>query len=178
MQALVSGEINAAEARARLQAKLAEVGYDADARGDTGIQNLASRARIDLVLRTNRAMAVGATQARGTPVDRALYPAWRLERYEGRRVPRMDWPRRWRDAANAVGWEGVARGDEMIARKDAPGRAAHVAGTGGYDDAIGNAYPPFAFNSGLAWSPVSASCADRLGVGGSSEDGDATLAAG
>ena len=178
LQSLVSGEINAADARARLQAKLDEVGYDPDARGDTGIQNLASRARIDLVLRTNRAMAVGATQARGTPVDRALYPAWRLERYEGRRVPRMDWPRRWRDAANAVGWEGVSRVDEMIARKDSPVWAALGAGTGGYDDSIGNAYPPFAFNSGLSWSPVSAAEAERLGIGGAAEEVDATLTPG
>ncbi|MGN0844975.1 MAG: hypothetical protein ACI4QT_07110 [Kiritimatiellia bacterium] len=178
LEDITSGKINQADGRARLQAKLDEIGYNPDERGDTGIQNLASRSRIDLVLRTNRAMAVGATQARGTPVERSLYPAWRLERYEGRRVPRQDWARRWRDAANSVGFEGVAKVDEMIARKDSPVWAALGAGVGGYDDAIGNAYPPFAFNSGLAWTPVSADDAERLGIGGASEEVDATLSPG
>ena len=177
LEDIASGKINQADGRARLQAKLDEIGYDPDERGDTGIQNLSSRSRIDLVLRTNRAMAAGATQARGTPVERALYPAWRLERYEGRRVPRKDWARRWRDAANSVGFDGVAK-NGMVARRDSPVWAALGAGVGGYDDAIGNAYPPFAFNSGLAWTPVSADEADRLGIGGAAEEVDAELTPG
>jgi acetyl-CoA carboxylase biotin carboxyl carrier protein len=38
-----------------------------------------------------------------------MFPAWRLERYEGRAQPRQDWAARWSLAGDAVAWQGSVK---------------------------------------------------------------------
>ena len=86
------------------------------------------------------------------------YPAWELLRVYPREVPRgfrkgpkgvliaepdQDWPSRW----VAAGGELVD--GRMIALKNDDVWQNLGDGVGGYDDTLGNAFPPFAFNSGF-----------------------------
>lgn len=164
VEKIASGQINGADARLEILRALDGVGYNPEVSGDSGLRDRSSRARLDLILKTNRQMAAGAAQANESATARTLYPAWRLERYGGRSRPRSDWPERWRAAGEAVGWQGAVRG-EMIARKDSPIWQALGDGAGGFRDTLGNPYPPFAFSSGLAWTPVSAEEAQQYGLG-------------
>ena len=164
VEAVASGRLSGADARLALLEELSRIGYDPEESGDTGLRDRSSRARLDLIIKINRQMAAGAAQANESATARTLYPAWRLERYRGRSRPRSDWPERWRAAGEAVGWQGALRG-EMIARKDSPIWQALGDGAGGFRDTLGNPYPPFAFSSGLAWTPVSAAEAQQYGLG-------------
>lgn len=136
-----------------------------------GITNPASRARIDLIVRTNRQDAASCAQIMGQTEDTLDdYPGWELRRFSGRRAPRGDWHRRWEAAGNAVGWEGAARhtGDfpewSFIALKSSPIWAALGSGAGGFRDARGADRPPFAFGSGLAWDDVERERCEKLGI--------------
>lgn len=83
LAALSAGEINEADARARLLASLAEMGHSPLDGG--GIANPASVRRLELVLATNRQMAASVAKlAEETPATLARWPAWRLTRMEGR----------------------------------------------------------------------------------------------
>lgn len=182
---VASGEWNEARAREVLQRELDVLGYDAEAGGFPGdlglvqpaergsLQDLASRARLKLQLETNTRMARSNAQAKAGSSPYALreYPAWSLERIYGRRVPR-DWAFRWQAAGDSVGWEGAAKGapgltgePRMIALKDSPIWQAIAAGAGGFDDTLGNAFPPFAFGSGMGWREVPKAEVAELGLG-------------
>lgn len=84
-----------------------------------------------------------------------MWPAQELIREEAREHPR-DWAQRWRDAADAVGWEGVARSGEWIARKDSPVWLAL--------SAFGQPYPPFDYGSGMGVRDVDRDKAVELGL--------------
>lgn len=160
-QAFADGTINEAECRELMLRHLDAIGYSSEGRG---LQNLASRKRLELVLETQRKMAASAAQAAAdTPATLMMYPAWRLERYEGRSLPRQDWMRRWAAAGLACGFQGACR-NEMVALKNSPIWERLGAGAGGFRDAVGNPYPPFAFGSGLAWTDVPAEEAEALGL--------------
>jgi hypothetical protein len=186
---VAQGEWNDARAREVLQRELDVLGYDAEAGGFPGdlglvqpaergsLRDLASRARLDLQLETNTRMARSAAQAKAGSSPYALreYPAWSLERIYGRRVPR-DWAFRWEAAGQAVGWKGAARSapsltgePRMIALKDSPIWQAIGDGAGGFDDTLGNAFPPFAFGSGMGWREVPKAEAAKLGLGPAGE---------
>lgn len=100
-----------------------------------------------------------------TPESLDQFPAWRLERYSSRRIPRQDWAARWKAAGDACGWEGASRTD-MVALKSSPIWKALGNGAGGFRDTLGNPYPPFAIGSGLDWSPISREEAAALGLFG------------
>lgn len=124
----------------------------------------ANESRIDFVVKTQRRMAQGLAQlASQTPGQIRRYPAWRLVRGGTRRVPREDWRARWDAAGSATGWQGACR-DDFVALKDSPIWAALGDGAGGFRDAIGNPFPPFAFGSGMAWQRVSREEAAALGL--------------
>ncbi|MBR2939389.1 MAG: hypothetical protein IKC15_05980, partial [Kiritimatiellae bacterium] len=80
-----------------------------------------------------------------------------------RKVPRDDWDRRWAAAGAATGWQGACS-DDYVALKDSPIWAALGEGAGGFRDAIGNPFPPFAFGSGMSWARVSRAEAAELGL--------------
>ena len=84
-----------------------------------------------------------------------IWPEWELIRFQSQSIER-DWDKRWRDAAESVGWAGVRKGKRKIARKDSPIWYALGNGAGGYDDCWGLPYPPFAICSGMDWDQVEA----------------------
>lgn len=180
---MLSGKINMADGRLRLFRKLRQLGYDPEVgfpddmaavpsaeRGS--IQDLSSIPRLNLMLETNTRIAVnyGRMVAGNTHYARFAYPAWELVRLYNRIVPRgsaeshsVGWEPRWNDAGEAVEWEG-ALDTPMIALKDSPIWAALGEGAGGYQDALANPFPPFAFNSGMAWRAVDRARCIELGL--------------
>ena len=142
-----AGKINLAELRERAAAVFA-----------------ANEGKIDFIAKTQRRMAQSLGQlAAQTPGQLRRYPAWRLVRGGTRMVPRKDWLRRWVAAGSETGWQGACR-DDFVALKDSPIWAALGSGAGGYRDAIGNPFPPFAFGSGMTWQRVGRAEAAELGL--------------
>ena len=159
---VVEGTINEATARAALEACLASMGHSPTDEG--GITNPASIRRLNLIIDTQRAMASNVARL-SEQTDAIMYqqPAWQLTRLESRSVPRVDWMRRWRAAGEACGFEGACR-DRMVALKTSDIWQHLGEGAGGFTDTLGNPYPPFAFNSGLDWLPVSREQCVKLGL--------------
>lgn len=104
------------------------------------------------------------------------FPALELLRVYDREVPRgeekngegNDWPSRWRAAAQLSGDTDALRILEetgrMIALKASPIWQALGDGAGGFDDTLGNPYPPFAFNSGFDQDGVDRAECEELGL--------------
>ena len=148
VEAYNAGEINLAEARERV-AKVYEE----------------NEPRIDLIVMTQRRMAqsLGQLEAGSTPGQLRRYPAWRFLRVATRMKPRRDWDVRWAEAGSATAWQGACK-DDFVALKGSPIWAALGQGAGGFRDAIGNPFPPFAFGSGMGWERVSRTEAAELGL--------------
>lgn len=90
-------------------------------------------------------------------------------------VPEDNWPSRWAAAGADAGdgdwlpWEGDAQGGRGVALKSSGIWQALGDGAGGYDDTLGNPFPPFAFNSGFMTFDVSRAEAVKLGLIGAGE---------
>lgn len=120
------------------------------------------------------------------------YPAWELVRVYDRDVPRGfkigpkgtliedpedAWPARWRAAA-----EGLPDADAILGILETTGRMIALKsseiwqrlgdGAGGYDDTLGNPFPPFAFNSGFDVNEVSDKESVELGLLGVGEQAE------
>lgn len=140
---LNEGQTNLATARVDLKAL----------RDALTVDGLEQDGRLNLILRTNEALAFGyGTKIRDLdPLGLQDYPAWKLVRFETRKEPR-DWPGRWQTAAQASGDGRALRAlldsGEMIARKDSPIWSA-LGDSGLFADALDTDYPPFAFSSGM-----------------------------
>ena len=91
-------------------------------------------------------------------------------------VPEDNWPSRWAAAGAEAGddnwldWEGDAQGGRGVALKSSGIWQALGDGAGGYDDTLGNPFPPFAFNSGFMTLDVSRQEAVNLGLIGENEE--------
>lgn len=161
----VKEAVRTSENKLLLYEKLKDFGIVGDpADGSIRLENLASTTRVDLTLKTTRMVNESLKQLEeaADPIQAELNPCWELVRDEFRKEPR-DWDARWQQAANAVMWEGVAKGTtDMVARKDSP--IWHELGTG-FPDSIGNPYPPFFFGSGMGWEVVSAEEAEQYDFG-------------
>ena len=156
------GSINQATARARLLETLSQMGHSPLDGG--GLTNPASIRRLNLIIDTQRQMAASVSRIQTqTPGTLAAYPAWELTRLVGKAVPREDWPARWRNAGESIGWEGALK-DRFIALKTSPIWQALGDGAGGFRDTLGNPYPPFAYSSGMAWVAVDRETCERLGL--------------
>jgi hypothetical protein len=182
---MLAGEINQATGRLEFMRELARLGYD-PAKGfpqdmadvppaEAGsLRDLSSASRIDLMLETNERMAAnyGRMLAGNTDAARYAYPAWELVRLYWREVPRgsaesksVGWGRRWNDAGDFVAFDGVLKSStRMVALKGSPIWQALGDGEGGYEDTLGNPFPPFAFRSGFGWRAVSRGECDELGM--------------
>lgn len=155
IDAMVRGEIDLATARLQLKDKLAELGYESDAGlapEEVGtLKDLASEARINLVIETNAAMAQGyGNWLQGqAPAILDQWPAQELYRAYARKVPR-NWRARW---AQAGGSEPDGR---MIALKNADiwKRISRFS----------TPYPPFDFNSGMSIRDVDRDAAVKAGL--------------
>ena len=160
--AISAGEINATDARAQLLNVLEQMGHSPLDEG--GLRNPASIRRLNLILDTQRQMAASVARlSEETEATAFMDPAWELVRMGTRRVPREDWPARWRAAGNSVGWEGALQ-DRFIALKKSPIWQALGDGEGGFTDTLGNPYPPFAFSSGMDWVAVDRDTCEKLGL--------------
>lgn len=149
------------EARRDLRSYLAETGYLPDEGMEGTIKDLRTKARLDVMLKTNADQAKGYAQhLRATTAGAILaFPGYELFRVQQRKLPR-DWGKRWQDAGNAVGWQGACR-DRMIALKTSPIWAAL--------SRFGNPFPPFDFNSGMGVRDVRKSVCRELGLLGENE---------
>ena len=158
------GSINQATARARLLETLSQMGHSPLDGG--GLTNPASIRRLNLIIDTQRQMAASVSRIQTqTPAVLERWPAWELTRLVGKAVPREDWPARWRNAGESIGWEGALK-DRFIALKTSPIWQALGDGAGGFRDTLGNPYPPFAYSSGMAWVAVDRETCERLGLSG------------
>lgn len=143
------------------------------------ITDIFSTDRLNLILKTQQMLAQGAAKNIWGNEPDALeqYPAWELVRVAAVDVPRGErrvkggfvnepenaWDTengRWPAACYESGDDDAAKifddTGRMVARKDSPVWASLGGGAGGYDDALGNDYEPFAFNSGMGRVEVSA----------------------
>ena len=161
---VAGGTMDDATARMHLQDWLDATGYAPDKPGS--LTDLGSTRRLQLILDTQRTQAANVALIRGEDAD-ALeeFPAWELVSIGRRRIPRGDWPLRWAAAGEACGWEGAAQ-SPMAARKDSPIWQELGDGAGGFEDTLGNPYPPFAFGSSYNWMPLDRGEAEALGIEG------------
>ena len=171
--AVVSGEINQAEATTRLLSCLRAMGYDTEGGNPADLKNPASERRLNLIVDTQRQMAASVSrlmsQDEGTL---ELFPGWELCRVGSRAMPRKDWLARWNLAGISVGWQGAVShpiyGDAtaygFLALKSSPIWQALGDGIGGFRDTLGNPYPPFAFSSGMAWLDADRETCERFGL--------------
>lgn len=158
---LARGGKSESEVRRDLREYLTSIGYDSgDNRGT--IKDLMTKARLDVMMRTNVDQAKGyASHLQATSrVAILTRPAYKLVRVKQRKMPR-DWGARWTAAAQEVGWEGVARNGEMIALKTSPIWTAL--------SRFGNPFPPFDFNSGMGVEDVKKSYCREIGLLGEDE---------
>lgn len=164
---VAAGEMSSSDAHTAMRDALTAAGYrppDAEDQGPGGIRNLMNERRLDLILKTNVQQARGWAQFMEgtTPGALLAYPAQRLVRVRQRKMPR-DWAARWKDAGDAVGWQGACR-DEFVALKLSPIWPEL--------SRFGTPYPPFDFNSGMGVEDVGRRKARELGLleeGGSGE---------
>ena len=146
-------------------------GVVADLTSYVGSPEIAEIIRWSLQVSTDVAAGGGRFLNQMQSIDQ--YPAMELKRMVQRDVPRGfkqgpkgelipvpddDWPSRW-DAAGGEFYD-----DRMIAAVDDHVWQALGDGEGGYDDALGNPFPPFAFNSGFMTFDISRKEAEDLGV--------------
>lgn len=151
---VAAGEISPSEARIALREYLKATGYQPEEGKEGTLQDLSSRRRIELVLDTNVRQARGWAQHVQYQRDPNVGGQELFRRFR-RSVPR-NWELRWAEAAEAVGWEGVARGVPFVATLDSPiwRRLSR----------FDLPYPPFDFNSGMATRPVSVERCRELGL--------------
>jgi len=176
------GKIRFEEFAGKLRGELSKLDYDPETGGweddpnNDGeplseLENLYSEKRLRLIAETQRERAYYAGMARSETAGTLYsFPAHRLYRYKeartdskGRSMER-NWAERWQQAADWVNWEGVAENGELVALKGSPIWQALGDGAGGYTDTLGDAMPPFAFNSGMGWDIVRRDECEALGL--------------
>jgi hypothetical protein len=158
--------ISIPEAKAQLKEYLESVGYQPKVGEEGTIKDLSSDARRQLQVETNLLDVQGYARWMGSQNEMSLYgnPAWELVRMRHSKVPR-DWEERWSDARDGTQEEGSTEaGERMVALKDHPIWQALGDGIGGYDDTLGNPWPPFAFRSGMGVIDVNRDDAIALGI--------------
>jgi hypothetical protein len=147
------------EGKARLKEAFRALGIEVGDKGKVGtIEDPQSDARLQLIVRTQEEIARGygkfiAGQDRDV-LD--VWPCWELVRVSPAGVPR-DWEARWRIAGGSF-YDG-----RMIALKNSD-VWARLGDSITFKDALGNPYPPFAFNSGMDVEDIDRDTAEELGV--------------
>jgi hypothetical protein len=179
---MLAGRANLADAKFEILKTLDSMGYDPLTGFGEGelpvepgsLRDFSSDARRELQLRTlYRSAAFRGKIESESDLTLFAYPAWELLRVEERIVPRgqrrvsgqiVDDPgEAWRDRWQAAGGD-FYDGGRMIAKKDHPVWQELGDGSGGYDDTLGQPYPPFAFNSGMSCVDIGREEALNLGV--------------
>jgi hypothetical protein len=155
---LIDGDTDQATVRAELKQMLQKDGYLPDPEKAGGLQDLSSDKRLNLILETNvqTAQGLGWYQQGLDPAVLDEWPAQELYRAFSTGKQR-EWPERWQRAGGRF-YDG-----RMIALKDDPVWKA-LGDPGLFPDALGNPYPPFAFNSGMDVQDISRDEAMSLGL--------------
>lgn len=172
---LASGRIGEGQARTALWECLKALGYTPEGgfpdappgavppalRGT--LQDLSSFRRLDLIVRTQRALTEGAGSLYRAmlPEQLALYPALELVRM-GEVQEARDWPARWALSGGKPAADSYPRNAYQVLGEPT-GLIALVGDPvfgelGSYDnfpDALGVDYPPFYFRSEMFWQPKS-----------------------
>ena len=120
--------------------------------GGNKLTDITSRRRLGLIYDMNVQEAREyARYVRGQDADALdMYPAQEFLRVESRRVPRTDWPMRWRAAG------GKIRGGRMVALKSDPVWINL--------SRFGRPYPPFDYGSGMGVEDIDRDEAVELGL--------------
>lgn len=189
LQLMLEGKANVADVKLMLTEVYRSMGYDSEKGGfpqDRAgtvppalrgtLRDLASEQRMELIIKTQYAMATSAAFIKRGNDPQRLYqfPALELVRIASRRTPRgftrrkgalqpvqgEDWPSRF----VAAGGELFDKGTRLIALKGSPVWQALGDGQGGYTDTLGNPFSPFAFGSGWGLREVARAECLLLGV--------------
>lgn len=152
--AVASGSMSAPEARIAIRRILKAQGYTPPQDAAGSIHDLTSRRRIDMVVETNVRQARGWAQWSSMLGSYDVVAA-KLTRFQRRAVPR-NWLARWGEAAETVGWQGVAAGGRMVATLSSPIWRAI--------SRFDLPYPPYDFNSGMWVVAVSRDEAASMGL--------------
>lgn len=144
-EALVSQDKFISEMKSFLRSR----GY---AMGGSKLTDITSRRRLGLIYDMNVQEAREyARYVRGQDADALdMYPAQEFLRVESRRVPRTDWPMRWRAAGGRI------RGGRMVALKSDPVWTNL--------SRFGRPYPPFDYGSGMGVEDIDRGEAIELGL--------------
>lgn len=158
------GTMNLADARLQLLDALDAANYSPAADANT-IKDLTTQLRLNMIVRTNQQVAASMAQmaVSDDPIVAEMFPAYELASGSYRKVHRADWAVRWAAAGKSCAWKGALQ-DRMIALKDSPIWAALGSGEGGFQDTLGNPYPPFAWGSSFIWMDVDRSECKNLGL--------------
>ena len=159
---ILNGETDQASMRLGLKQLWEKLGYRPDPEKIGGLQDLSSTDRINLQIETNVATARGAGwYEQGQQADVLdEFPAQELYRATspaGGAKAERDWAERWEKAGGKF-YDGrmiAAKDDEVWNRLGDPSL---------FPDALGNPWPPFAFNSGMRVRDVDRTEAEQLGV--------------
>lgn len=151
---VASGASSPAEAREALRRLLRQSGYRAAPGLEGTIKDLSTLRRQQLSLDTNVQLAQGWAFRQECLGD-VMHPAWELFRAGAAMRPR-DWPTRWREKAQQVHWEGVARGGQMVALTTSPIWVAL--------SAFDRPYPPFDYGSHMRTRLVDLDTCLRIGL--------------
>lgn len=118
------------------------------------IRDLSSDARLKLILETQVALLQGRAQqlAGLEPQALKLEPAYELIRAGSPRVPR-DWIARWKKAGGKVRFDKRKKPRLIATKEDAIW--SRLGDPRRFEDALSTDHPPFAFNSTMAWEPLS-----------------------
>jgi hypothetical protein len=158
---LLTGQLDQATARLNIKQMLAEMGYMPDPEQIGTLQDLSSDSRIDLKLETDVQTAQGyGWDLQGQDPDVLdEWPAQELYRAFGPKDPKneRDWAARWERAGGQF-FDG-----RMIALKNDP-IWDRIGSPDLFDDALGNPWPPFAFNSGMDVRDIDRDEAVALGL--------------
>lgn len=140
-------------------------------------EDLAEVLRLDFKIKVATEVAQGAGRFVADQTNVEEYPAWELLRVYERDIPRGEepvhpsdpWPVRWAHAAAVVPEEELILSiykhtGRMVALKSSAIWEALGDGAGGYEDTLGNPFPPFAFNSGYDTEGVSYQDCVELGL--------------
>ena len=140
------------EARKLMRQDLERLKYAPEPGQENTIKDLFTKARLDVILKTNEAQARGYIEHLGgmKPGAFAAFPAQEFKRVEARKAQRQDWPARWQKAG------GKFYGGRMIALKDDPVWVEL--------SVFGNPFPPFDWGSGMGVRDVSREEAEKLGL--------------
>jgi hypothetical protein len=150
-----------AEAKAQLREAMVEAGVRFADEDTPTIKDFYSDKRRDLMVRTTLLDTLNAGRhiASQDPVALDLNPGLELVRMvvpKGGEAAERDWIQRWHDAMDEIGDDADHgctdpddAGGRMVALVNHPIWQALGDGAGGYEDTLGNAWAPFAFNSGM-----------------------------